>query len=123
MTRLASGGAGHGGRERRASLRDDSGQATVELLALVPLLAAIALAVLSLLAAQSAKEAAYQAAVAGAIAKLQGADVDDAAKAASPGWSKASVRVNAQGITVRVAPRAPRFVADLVDAERRVKLP
>lgn len=98
----------------------DSGQASLELVALVPVLAAVTLAVAGLLAGQTAKEAADQAAVAAAVAELQGGDARAAAKSASPGWSHTRVRISAGRVTVRVRPRLPRLIAGLVDAERSV---
>lgn len=100
--------------------RGDDGQATVELVVLLPLLAAIALALLAFLAGQGAREAADQAAVAGAVAQLQGRDAVEAAKAASPSWTRPRVRLVRGRVTVRIAPRVPRFIADQIDAERSV---
>lgn len=98
----------------------DAGQATVELLALVPVLAAFSLLLLCYLAGQGAKEGADQAAVAAAVAQLQGRDPAQAARAASPGWSRARVRVSRGRVVVRVEPRLPRFVATQIDSQRSV---
>jgi len=83
------------------------GQASVELVALLPLAALIALAIGQLLAAGAAGELAGNAAEAGAAALLQGADPVAAARAALPGWSRerASVRVAGRRVEVRVRPR------------------
>lgn len=100
--------------------RGERGQATVELIALVPVFVAVTLAVAALLAGQAAKEAADQAAVAAAVAQLQGGDAVKAARAASPGWTRARVRVAHGRATVTIAPRVPKFVAKLIDAKRSV---
>ncbi len=85
-----------------------SGQASVELVALLPLAALIALAIAQLLAAGAARELAGNAAEAGAAAILQGADPTAAARDALPGWSRerAEVRVAGRRVEVRVRPRA-----------------
>ncbi len=54
-------------------MRGERGQATVELVAMLPLMAGIAVLVLQLLAAGAARELAGHAAEAGAVAMLQGA--------------------------------------------------
>ena len=84
-----------------------SGQASVELVALLPLAALIALAIGQLLAAGSARELAGNAAEAGAAALLQGGDPAAAARAALPGWSRerTSVHVEGRRVEVRVRPR------------------
>ena len=104
--------------ERRVA--SDPGQASVELLAFVPLLVAITLLVAGLLAGYGAREAADQAAVAAAVAQLQGADPKLAARAASPGWARARVDVGRTRVTVRIEARLPRVVAERVDARRSV---
>ncbi len=83
------------------------GQATVEVVALLPLAALIALAIGQLLAAGSARELASGAAEAGAAALLQGADPAAAARDALPGWSRerADVRVTGRRVEVRLRPR------------------
>jgi hypothetical protein len=85
-----------------------SGQATVELVALAPLLLAIVLAAAQLLAAGAARELADHAAEAGAIALLQGVDPVSAARAAVPGWShgRLDVRIDGRRVRVRLRPRA-----------------
>jgi hypothetical protein len=88
---------------------EEHGQATVELIAFLPLLLAVALAGASLLAAQSAGEQAGAAAQAGAMALLQGGDARAAATRALPAAvrSRAVVRVRGRRVTVRVRPRLP----------------
>jgi hypothetical protein len=91
------------------TVADQSGQATVELVALAPLLLAAALAAATLLAGQSAAEQAGQAAQAGAMAMLQGSDPRDAARRALPRGIRGRARIELDGrrITVRVRPRLP----------------
>ena len=101
-------------------LGDERGQATVELVALAPILAAIALLVGGLLAAQQAREAADGAAGAAAIASLQGRDAEAAARAAAPRWSAVRVRVVRGVARVHVRWRGPHALSDLVDVDREV---
>src|SRR5215218_5290365 len=84
-----------------------SGQASVELLGILPLALLIALAIAQLLAAGSARELAGNAAEAGAAAILQGTDPEQAARAALPGWSRerATVHVSERRVEIRVRPR------------------
>lgn len=105
---------------RRGRLAGESGQASVELVAFVPLLVAITMLIAGLLAGYSAREAADQAAVAAAVAQLQGGDPKAAAREASPGWARSRVKVARGRATVVVQPRLPRFVAQAIDAERTV---
>jgi len=88
--------------------RGQSGQASVELIAVLPLALIVALAVAQLLAVGSARELAGGAATAGAAALLQDRDPQDEARAALPGWSRdrMTVTVRARRVTVRVRPRA-----------------
>jgi hypothetical protein len=85
-----------------------AGQASVELVALLPLALLVALAIAQLLAAGAARELAGNAAEAGAVALLQGTDPRAAARAALPGWSRerAAVHVAGRRVEVRVRPRA-----------------
>jgi hypothetical protein len=85
-----------------------SGQASVELLGILPLALLIALAIAQLLAAGSARELAGNAAEAGAAAILQGTDPAEAARAALPGWSRdrAAVHVSERRVEIRIRPRA-----------------
>lgn len=81
------------------------GQATVELVGMLPLAVLIALATAQVLAAGLARELAGNAAGAGAMAMLQGHDPRDAAREAVPGWSKRRIAVAIDGRTVRVQVR------------------
>ena len=90
-------------RTRSAS----AGQASVELVALLPLGLLVALAIAQLLAAGAARELAGNAAEAGAVALLQGGDPAAAARAALPGWSRerAGVRVSGRRVEIRIHPQ------------------
>jgi hypothetical protein len=85
----------------------EDGQATVELVALLPLVLVVALAVAAFVAAQSAGEKAGQAAQAGAMALLQGGDPRTAARAALPRHTRATIAVRGDRVTVRVRPGLP----------------
>jgi|SRR4051794_2213086 hypothetical protein len=96
------------GRRRVAHTRwsssrtDATGQATVELVGILPLFVAVALSVGQLLAAGAAHELAGTAAESGAAAILQGLDPEKAATEALPGWSRSRVDVQVAGRGVRV---------------------
>jgi hypothetical protein len=94
---------------RRSQRANEVGQATVELVALLPLLLAVALAAAALLAGHSAGEHAGQAAQAGAMALLQGTDPRAAARSALPSAvrSRATIEIHGRRVTVRVRPRLP----------------
>jgi hypothetical protein len=98
MTRRATPGAS-----------GDAGQATVEVVALLPLLLVAALAAAALLAAQSVGEQAGQAAEAGAVALLQGGDPEAAARRALPAGARphADIAVHDRSVTVTLRPRLP----------------
>ena len=87
--------------------RAEHGQASVELVAVLPLVLGVALGVGQLLAAGAAREAAAGAAEAGAVAMLQGRDARAAAGAALPGWARGRGEVDVAGrrVRVRVQPR------------------
>jgi len=95
----------------------ESGQASVELVALLPVLVLAALGVLQLIAAGASVELAHHAAEAGAVAVLEGGDPSHAARAALPGWSRHGVEVAVHGSRVRVRLRPPaplRSVGELL---------
>lgn len=103
----------------RPRLACASGQASVELVALAPLIVAAVLAAAQLLAAGAARELADHAAGAGAIALLQGTDPRAASRESVPGWSRGRVRVRVDGRRVRVRLRPRTFlpgVAGLLEA-------
>ena len=106
---------------RRRSLVGESGQASVELVVLAPMLVMVVLAVAQLLAAGAAGELADHAAEAGAVAMLQGADPATAARDALPGWSRSrmSVRVDGRRVQVRLRPPSPiPALADRLESRR-----
>jgi hypothetical protein len=98
------------------SLRGEDGQSTVEVVALLPLLIAVVLAVTQLLAAGMAREQAGTAAQAGAMALLQGDDPEDSVREAVPGWSRRRVAVRVRGRRVEVKLRPPSVIPRLADA-------
>lgn len=97
----------------------EGGQATVELVGMLPLALLVALATGQLLAAGAARELAGNAAEAGAVAMIQGLEPADAAREALPGWSKdrADVHVTGRRVRVRLRPVAViPGVGDRLDA-------
>ena len=108
--------------------RGSPGQASVELLAVMPLLLALALAVLQLLAVGYASVLAGNAAEAGALALAAGGDARAGAREALPGWSRARVDVSVRGGEVDVRLRPPALLRALgerltVDASAAVEAP
>lgn len=85
----------------------ERGQASVELVAVIPVALVVALAAGQLLAAGAAREAAAGAAEAGAVALLQGRDARAAAGDALPAWSRGQhdIAVADRRVRVRVRPR------------------
>jgi hypothetical protein len=106
-------------RRRDAPLRRDGrgprGQATVEAIALVPVMLAIGLGLFQLLAVGYASVLAGSAAEAGALALAAGADARDGARQALPGWSRARARVEVEGGRVAVHLRPPSPLEALAD--------
>jgi hypothetical protein len=88
-------------------LRDETGQATVELVAAVPALILAALISLQLLAAGYALTLADGAAEAGALALAEGGSAAEAARDALPGWADDNVSVAVEGDEVIVHLRPP----------------
>jgi Flp pilus assembly protein TadG len=105
-------------RRRRKHLADQAGQSTVEVVVAIPLLLAVAFAAFAVLAAGSARETAAAAAQAGAMAMLQDADPEAAAKdvlrAADTG--PATVTVDGREVQVTVRPRHLGPAGTLLDA-------
>jgi hypothetical protein len=96
-------------------MKAENGQATVELIALLPLLLIAAFAGAIVLAAHAAGEQAGQAAEAGAVALLQGGDPRAAARRALPEHAHAEIAVDGHRVTVTVRPHLP-----LASLERRL---
>ncbi len=90
-------------------LRSARGQSTVEVVALLPLLLAVGIGLLTFLSAGRAEEVAGNAAEAGAVALLQGREPRAAVRAALAGWpaERARVRVIGRRVTVQVTPAGP----------------
>jgi uncharacterized protein (UPF0548 family) len=96
------------------------GQATIEVVAFLPVLVLAGLAIMQMLVAGAAREYAGHAAEAGALAVGDGRDATAAARDAIPGWSAHRLTVTAEGRKVRVRLRPPailRAVGDLLAAE------
>jgi hypothetical protein len=91
------------------------GQASVELIAAVPVLLLTALVCLQLLVAGYALTLADGAAEAGALALASGAPADDAARGALPGWARTRVEVTARDGAVSVRLQPPTVVPGLGD--------
>jgi hypothetical protein len=100
----------------------ERGQATVELVAALPVLVAVVLAVVQVLAAGAASESAAAAAEAGAAAIIQDADPRAAARhALGPSTTtRATIAVRDRHVTVSVRPRAVAGpIAELLTATER----
>jgi hypothetical protein len=91
------------------------GQATVETIALVPVILAVGLGLLQLLAVGYASVLAGNAAEAGALALAAGTDARAGARQALPGWSRARARVEVDGGRVAVHLRPPSPLRVLAD--------
>jgi hypothetical protein len=100
---------------RAKAARGASGQATVETIALAPVIIAIGLAMLQLLAVGYASVLAGNAAEAGALALAAGTDARDGARQALPGWSRARARVEVEGGRVEVHLRPPSPIEALAE--------
>jgi hypothetical protein len=87
--------------------RGSRGQATIEAIALVPVIVAVGLGILQLLAVGYSSVLAGNAAEAGALALAAGTDAREGARRALPGWSRARARVDVDGGRVAVHLRPP----------------
>ena len=98
----------------RASIRAADGQATIEVVAVLPLVLVLGVAIMALLAGRTASEGAAAAAHAGAMALIQGEDAEAAAREAIPGRD-ATIDVSGRRVRVVVHPalRLP-FAPDLL---------
>lgn len=108
------------GRVRVAAT--DSGQASVEAVAIAPLVGLALTALVVGLRGHRAGEAAGLAAHAAGLAAMQGRDPEDAARAAVPDVDHDDLRVRVDGpvVVVRVRAEGPRALTSRFDAERRV---
>jgi hypothetical protein len=97
-------------RGRMRTTAAERGQAAIEVVALTPLVVAVALAMLQALAAGLAAELADHAAESGAVALAEGRDGAAAARAAVPGWPHDRVDVRVRGGRVRVRLTPPALV-------------
>jgi hypothetical protein len=98
---------------------DASGQASVEAIALLPVLAVVVAAILSVFAAGAASEAADAAAHSAAVALIQGGDPKAAARETLDDWPARATRIDVRGgrVTVTVRPQVPvPFVARALEA-------
>jgi hypothetical protein len=91
----------------------ERGQASVELLAALPVLLAVALAGAQLLAVGYSSVLAGNAAEAGALALAGGGDASVAVRRALPGWSRAHARVSVTGGQVNVKLQPPTLLRSL----------
>lgn len=104
---------------RWRSARGDAGQASVELVALLPLTLIVGLAILALLSARAASGQAAAAAQAGAMALIQDADARTAAREALPPGARrrAAIDVDGRAITVTIRPETRiGFLSDALAA-------
>jgi len=100
-------------------LDEECGQASVELVALLPLTLLIGVAILAVLGARSAAGQAGAAAQAGAMALIQDTDARAAARDALPPAARAAatIRIRDRRVTVTVRPRTHlAFLGDSLTA-------
>jgi pilus assembly protein CpaE len=98
-----------------AALSDRRGQASIELLGVLPLLLVLGLAAVQLLAVGYASVLAGNAAEAGALALAGGGDARSGVREALPGWSRARAHVTVDGGRVTVQLRPPSLLSALED--------
>jgi pilus assembly protein CpaE len=91
----------------------ESGQATLEFVAVLPLLLTVAVVAAQLLAVGYSSVLAGNAAEAGALALAGGAAPRDAVREALPGWSRAHAQVSVEDGEVRVELRPPALLRAL----------
>jgi uncharacterized protein (UPF0333 family) len=97
-------------------MANESGQASVELIAAIPALLLAALVALQLLVTGYAMTLADGAAEAGALALAAGEPAKAAVRAALPGWADANADVSVQGGEVAVRLRPPSPLSAVADA-------
>ncbi|MEA2392039.1 MAG: hypothetical protein QOK31_2148 [Solirubrobacteraceae bacterium] len=93
--------------------RDERAQASLEVVAVLPLLLVVALAVAQVLAAGAAAELSRHAAEAGAVALIEGKPGAVAARQSVPGWSRRRMAVSIRGSRVRIRIRPPALTRSL----------
>jgi hypothetical protein len=96
-----------------AAVSRERGQASVELLGVVPLLVVLGLAAFQLLAVGYSSVLAGNAAEAGALALAGGGNARDGVREALPGWSRAHARVTVEHGRVTVRLRPPSLLTAL----------
>ena len=94
----------------------ERGQASVELVALLPLTLIVGIAIMAVLAARAASGDAAAAAQAGAMALIQDGDPRDAARDALAGDARERARIDVRGRSVVVTVRPPSALPFLGDA-------
>ena len=109
-------------------MRNARGQATLELLGLLPVVVVIGLVLMQLLAVGYSAVLAGAAAESGALALASGGSAAEGVRDALPGWSRARARISVRGGRVRVGLRPPSPLRTLarrleVRADARVELP
>lgn len=112
MGKPGAGGGGVAARGRQVSA-GERGQGSVELVCMLPLLLAVALAAAQLLAVGYSSVLAGNAAEAGALSLAGGGDARSAVRAALPEWSRARAELSVSGGEVRVQLRPPALVRAL----------
>jgi hypothetical protein len=99
--------------------RRDAGQASVELVALLPIVLIIGVAILTLLAARAASGQAAAVAQVGAVALIQDEDAREAARDALPpdARRRATIHLDGRALTVTVRPETRiGFLGDALSA-------
>ena len=89
------------------ALREEAGQASIEVVAALPLLLLAGVVAAQLLLAGYALTLADGAAEAGTLAVVAGREAEPAVRAALPGWARETVRVEASDGRVTVSLRPP----------------
>ena len=94
-----------------AAREREAGQATIEVVAALPLLLLAGVVALQLLLAGYSLTLADGAAEAGTLAVVAGREAEPAVRAALPGWARERVQVEARDGTVTVSLRPPSPIA------------
>lgn len=97
----------------RAGRADERGQASVELIGLLPVVIVLGLAILQLLAVGHASVLAGSASEAGALALAAGGDARAGVREALPGWSRSRAKVEVVAGEVKVRLRPPSLLRAL----------